>query len=190
VIRAAALVARGMAFSAALLALACAGSAEPPRTPSPAAGSVRPASAAPTATPAPVPPPFTTLVQRTIPGQSGGEIRKVGRDGYAWLALWAEMREGVSADLIPVEAPAIDFDREMALVVAMPTQSCYSEVAVKSVATVNGELVVHLREAPPAPNCRCFVSARPLHAIRLPRHDGAVRFVVEPGVTPCGKPAP
>ncbi len=182
-IRAAALAAWGMAVSAALLALACAGSAEPPRHPADTA------PAAPAA-PAPIPPPFTTLIQRAIPGQSGAEIRKVARDGDAWLALWAEMREGASADLIPVEAPAIDFAREMALVVAMPTQSCYSEVGVTSVAKENGELVVHVREAPPAPNCRCFVAARPFHAIRLPRHDGAVRFVVEQGVTPCGKPAP
>jgi hypothetical protein len=170
--------------SVALLALACAGSAEPPRTPAAAA---KPAPAAPVVAPAPVPPPFTTLVQRAIPGQSGGEIRKVARDGDAWLALWAELREGASADLLPVEAPAIDFAREMVLVVAMPTQSCFSEVGVQSVAKENGELVVHLREAPPAPNCRCFVAARPLHAIRLPRHDGAVRFVVERGETPCGK---
>jgi hypothetical protein len=169
-------------LSAALLALACAGSAEPPRTPADTY------PAAPTSpAPAPVPPPFTTLVQRAIPGQSGAEIRKVARDGDAWLALWAELREGAPADLLPVEAPAIDFAREMALVVAMPTQSCFSEVAVQSVAKEYGELVVHLREAPPAPNCRCFVAARPLHAIRLPRHDGPVRFVVEQGVTPCGK---
>jgi hypothetical protein len=190
VIRAASLVTRGLAVSAAaFLVLACAGSAEPPRHPADAAPAV-PAVPAATPAPAPVPPPFTTLVQRAIPGQSGGEIRKVARDGTAWLALWAEMREGASADLLPVEAPAIDFDREMALVVAMPTQSCFSEVGVQSVATENGELVVHLREAPPAANCRCFVAARPLHAIRLPRHDGAVRFVVERGETPCGKPAP
>jgi len=167
------MIPRAALAAMAFLAFACAGAADPPRS-----AAARPAARTVA---------FQTIEQRAIPGQAGGEIRKVARDGAAWLALWAELREGASADLIPVEAPAIDFSREMALVVAMPTQSCFSEVAVQSVAKEYGELVVHLREAPPAPNCRCFVVARPLHAVRLPRHDGPVRFVVEQAVTPCGK---
>ena len=74
----------------------------------------------------------------------------------------------------------------MAVVVAMPTQSCVSRGHHPSVQRTGGEVVVNLLEAPPAPNCRCIVAARPIHAVRLPRLDGAVRFVAERGQTPCG----
>ena len=156
-----------------LLALACAGSADPKRR-SPPAG-MGPAA-------------FQTLAQRSVPGQSGGEIRKVARDAASWRALWAELRQGASADLLPEEPPAIDFGREMAVVVAMPTQSCVSRVTVRSVVQEGDGAVVNLLEAPSAPNCRCMVASRPLHAVRLPRLEGAVRFVAEAGQTPCGHP--
>jgi hypothetical protein len=162
---------------AALLALACAGSAEPPRGRRPAPA--QPPPAAP-----------ETIVQRSIPGQSGGEIRQVARDAAAWRALWAELRQGAPADLLPEEPPQVDFRREMVAVAAMPTQPCIGQVTVRSVVRDRGGLVVSLLEAPPAPNCRCMVASRPLHAVRLPRLEGAVRFVAERGQTPCGAPPP
>jgi hypothetical protein len=161
----------------ALLALACAGSAEPPRGRRPAPPA--PSSAA-----------LETIVQRSVPGQSGGEIRQVARDEASWRALWAELRQGASADLLPEEPPAVDFSRDMVVVAAMPTQSCVSQVTVRSVVRGRGGLVVNLLEAPPAPNCRCMVASRPLHAVRLPRLEGAPRFVAERGQTPCGPAHP
>ena len=92
----------------------------------------------------------------------------MARDAAAWRALWAELRQGASADLLPEEPPAIDFGREMAVVVAMPTQSCVSRVTVQSVVQEGDGAVVNLLEAPSAPNCRCMVASRPLHAVRLP----------------------
>jgi hypothetical protein len=47
-------------------------------------------------------------------------------------------------------------------------------------------LVVDLLEAPPAPNCVCITSERPIHVIRLERVDLPERFEVERGVTSCG----
>jgi hypothetical protein len=47
--------------------------------------------------------------------------------------------------------------------------------------------VVDLLEAPPASNCICFVSERPIHVVRLPRSADPVRFEAERGVTPCGR---
>ncbi len=156
------------------LALACAGAAAPPSTP-PGKGGAGPVA-------------FETIVQQSIPGQAGAEIRKVARDEPAWRALWAELRKDGGTTL-PEEPPAVDFTREMAIVAAMPTQSCVSKVTVQSVVRKggpSGEVVVTLLEAPPAANCRCIVAARPIHAVRLPLLTGTVRFVAERGLTSCG----
>jgi hypothetical protein len=164
-----------LTVASAALALACAGAAAPPRQPATTAGT--------TGTIA-----FETIVQQSIPGQAGEEIRKVARDEPAWRALWAELRKDGGTSL-PEEPPAIDFTREMAIVTAMPTQSCVSKVTVQSVVQKggpSGEVVVTLLEAPPAPNCRCIVAARPIHAVRLPLLAGTVRFVAERGLTSCG----
>jgi len=152
------------------LAFACAGAADPPRS----------AAARPARTVA-----FQTLVQRSIPGQSGGEIRQVARDDASWRSLWARLREG-GGDVLPEEPPTVDFDREMAIVVAMPTQSCISKVTIQSVVRQGKGAVVNLLEAPPAPNCICAVAERPFHAIRLPRVEGDVRFAARRGQTSCG----
>jgi hypothetical protein len=155
--------------AAAFLALACNGSSEPPRQDVPPDPAVA----------------FETIVQRSIPGQTGGEIREAARDQASWAALWSRLREG-GGDALPAEPPAVDFPREMALGAAMPTQGCVSKVTIRSIARARGEVVVDLLEAPPAPNCICITSERPLHAVRLPRVEGAVRFVVEHGRTSCG----
>jgi hypothetical protein len=161
------------ASAAALLALACAGVAAPPPG--------RAAKAKPVA--------FTTIVQRTIPGQAGQQIRAVVRDADSWRALWAELRKD-GGEALPAEPPAVDFPREMALVVAMPTQSCVSKVTIQSIGRLGnqarGTLLVNLLEAPPAANCRCIVASRPVHAVRLPRTGGTPRFVVTRGQTSCG----
>jgi hypothetical protein len=154
---------------AALLALACAGAASSKPAASARAGAVA----------------FQTIDQRGIPGQAGGEIRKVARDEASWRALWAELRKD-GGDTLPEEPPEIDFLRETAIVVAMPTQSCVSKVTVQSVVRKPGGAEVKLLEAPPAPNCTCIVASRPFHAVRFPRIEGDVRFVAQRGQTPCG----
>jgi hypothetical protein len=153
-----------------LLAFACAGAADPPRP--------APSRAARTAA-------FQTIEQRAIPGQSGGEIRKVARDEASWRALWTELRQG-GGDALPEEPPEVDFLSETAIVVAMPTQSCVSKVTIQSVVRERTGAVVNLLEAPPAPNCVCAVAERPFHVVRVPRIEGDVRFVAKRGQTPCG----
>lgn len=127
--------------------------------------------------------PFETLLQRSIPGQSGPERREVVRDQAAWEAAWASLREG--SDL-PEEPPAVDFGRQMVILAAMETQSCVSRVTVRTVTRTADALVVDLLEAPPAPNCVCITSERPIHVIQLERVDLPERFEVERGVTSCG----
>jgi hypothetical protein len=198
---------RAAVFSAAamaLLALACARAADPPP---------RPAATAAGATVGPMtsdamtsetmtsdavpadakrgraqPADFATIVQRSVPGQSGAEMRRVARDDAAWRLLWVELREG-AGEVLSEKPPVIDFGHEMAIVAAMPTQGCVSRVTIQSIVQKGGpgsEIAVTVLEAPPAPGCRCMVSSRPVHAVHLPRLTGPVRFVAVRGQTPCG----
>ena len=167
------LAARVSVFAAAgLLTLACLGTfaAAGHRRPPPGSGAVA----------------FETLVQRSIPGQQGGQIRQVVHDAAAWRDLWSSLRERDSG-VLAHEAPAVDFEKSMVILVAMPTQSCVSKVTIRGITHPPGALVVDLLEAPSAPNCVCMVAQRPLHAVAVPRTDDPVRFVVTQGVTPCGR---
>ncbi len=119
--------------------------------------------------------PFTTVAQAGVPGQSGGEIRQVIRDAAAWNQAWGELRAGSSLAAAP---PTVDFQTDMVIVAAMPTQSCVSKVTVRGITGTPEGLRVDLLEEPPASNCRCIVSQRPLHAVRLRRSDAPVQFTV------------
>lgn len=123
-----------------------------------------------------------TIVQQSNPGQAGGTVRQVVKDQAAWSALWAELRKGSG---LPEEPPAVDFAREMVIVAAMETQSCVSRVTVKSAGDTGGELIVDVLEEPPAPNCVCITSERPIHMVRARRVDAAPHFVVKQGQTTC-----
>ncbi len=127
---------------------------------------------------------FETVIQQSIPGQTGGEVREAARDATAWASLWARLREGAGATL-PEQPPAVDFSREMVIAAAMPAQGCVSRVTIQEIRQGRGELVVDLLEAPPAPNCTCITSERPLHVVRLPLSPDPVRFEVRRGQTPC-----
>jgi len=129
-----------------------------------------------------------TLVQRSIPGQTGGQLREVVRDEAAWKALWSRLRES-DGGVLPPNPPVVDFKKDMVVAAALPTQGCISKVTIRGFVHRPGELVVDLLEAPPAPNCVCFVSQRPIHVVRLPRSVEPVRFEVERGVTVCGRQA-
>lgn len=126
-----------------------------------------------------------TLVQQSNPGQGGETVREVVRDQAAWAAIWAKLREGTA---LPEAPPAVDFSRDMVIVAAMQTQSCVSRVTIRSATpptASGGELVIDVLEAPPAPNCICITSERPIHAVRLRKVDAPARFDVEQGQTSC-----
>jgi hypothetical protein len=74
----------------------------------------------------------------------------------------------------------------MVILAAMETQGCVSRVTIRSVTRTADALLVDVLEAPPAPNCVCITSERPIHVIRLERVDLPERFEVERGVTSCG----
>lgn len=129
---------------------------------------------------------FVTLVQRSIPGQPGSQLREVVRDATGWRDLWFSLREK-DGGVLPHQQPAVDFDKNMVIVAAMPSQSCVSKVTIRAVTQQSGVLLVDLLEAPPAPNCVCMVSQRPIHAVTVPRSADPVRFVATKGVTACGR---
>ncbi len=132
---------------------------------------------------APASVPFETVLQTSVPGQAGQERREVVRDAAAWAALWGELREGSG---LAAEPPAVDFDREMVVAAAMETQSCVAKVTVRSITQSGDGLTVDLLEAPPAPNCICITTSRPIHIVKLAKQAGPVRFTAERGVTSCG----
>ena len=125
-----------------------------------------------------------TLLQRSIPSQPGDQLRDVARDPAAWKLLWDQLRER-DGGILPAEPPAVDFTRDMVIVAAMPTQACVAKVTIRKVTQTAEGLEVDLLEAPPAPNCTCIVSERPLHVVRLPQAEGEVRFTAEVGQTSC-----
>lgn len=135
------------------------------------------------AEPGPGPVAFETIVQRSLPGQAGGTIREAARDQAAWEDLWARLRQGDGT--LPEQPPAVDFQSDMVIVAAMETQSCVSRVTIRGIVQGRGELVVDLLEAPPAPNCVCVTSERPIHVVRLRRSPDPVRFEVVQGQTTC-----
>lgn len=120
--------------------------------------------------------PFETIEQASVPGKVGDEVRAVARDAGTWQSVWEDLTGGSGR---PPEAPAVDFEREMVLAAAMPTQPCVSRVTIRGVAEADGGLAVDLFEQPPPPDIVCVVSERPFHAVRLARHDGPVRWEVE-----------
>ena len=128
---------------------------------------------------------FETVLQRSIPGQGGRQLREVARDAGVLAGPLGPAAGGRRRGLLPAEPPAVDFSREMVIAAAMETQGCVAKVTIRR-HQGRRRLVVDLLEAPPAPNCRCIVSERPLHVVRLPRSEGAVRFEVTRGVTTCG----
>jgi len=129
---------------------------------------------------------FTTLAQTAVPGQNGLELREVIRDTATWNQIWASLRQGSA---LPAAAPAVDFTKDMVLVAALPTQSCVSQVTIRSITGDATNLRVDLLEEPASPDCKCITAQRPFHAVRLARSEGAVQFFAT--VTPkgCSPPA-
>ncbi|HZF10454.1 MAG TPA: hypothetical protein VFE33_16820 [Thermoanaerobaculia bacterium] len=128
---------------------------------------------------------FTTVVQTSVPGQSGGELRQVIRDAATWTRVWADLRAGSS---LPATPPAVDFSFEMVIVAAMATQPCISQVTVRSIngdAGKTGNILADVLEEPPASTCHCITSQRAFHVVRLPRTDGSVQFTVTTAPRAC-----
>jgi hypothetical protein len=105
--------------------------------------------------------------------QSGIEERRevVVRDGGALAALWKQHAPGETP-------PAADFATSMIVgVFAGVRNTAGHEIDVTGAARENGTLVVTWRERGPAPgDMTAQVLTFPYHLVRVPRHEGPVRF--------------
>jgi len=126
--------------------------------------------------------PFTTLAQTAVAGQNGAAVAEVVRDDARYRALWAELRAGSGLDETP---PAVDFERQMVIAVALPTQGCIAKVAVEGIAGDAAGLRVDVLERYPGPRCSCIASSRPFHLVALERRPDPVRFSPARGPDTC-----
>jgi hypothetical protein len=115
---------------------------------------------------------FQTVLKTTLPGNGpdlpgGGEVV---RDRGRWQAVWMELHGGLPAPL-----PAIDFSREMVVLVAVP--GCNGKVEISAIDREGSELVVRA-QARSCGDALCVIAEFGVHAVRLPRSDSPVRFAV------------
>lgn len=109
--------------------------------------------------------PFETVVSQTQSGLAERR-REVVRDAAAWARVWAEIQSSV----VPAPPlPAVDFAREMLVVVASGTRpSGGYAIKVRSVATRGDKLEVAVHEDCPAPGAMVImVLTQPVEVVRV-----------------------
>ena len=110
--------------------------------------------------------------------------RFVVRDGRSWEGVWAQTFRGGSVPPIP----SIDFSREMVVVVALGTHSSggYGILIDGASEAAAGAVAVAVRSISPGPGCGVTGAlTQPVDFARVPRRNGAVRFVERSEVTQC-----
>lgn len=130
-----------------------------------------------------VPPANLTLVKSEHSGLNDS-TRLVVRDRATWETLWASIHASVTP-APPVLAP--DFGEELAVVVALGERpSGGHEIRVDSVTRHERGLVVYVTKTEPGSGCfTTGVIVHPVHAVRVPRVVGAVRFRETMEATAC-----
>lgn len=111
--------------------------------------------------------------------------RIVVRDETSWQALWSQIHERFS-EVPPV--PAVDFSREMVVVVALGLRSSggYSILVDAAHEASNAGLLVTVRSISPGSKCaRTAALTQPVDIARVPRRDGEVSFLEQSEVTVC-----
>lgn len=103
-------------------------------------------------------------------------VRRVVRTDGAWTEMWAAIQQPVHP---APPAPAINFDQEMVIVVAMGEQRSGGYlVTIERVSEAgDGGIDVIVRTQRPGTGCAtAAVLTQPLDIVRVPRRDGLVRF--------------
>ena len=110
--------------------------------------------------------------------------REVVRDAAAWEALWSQVTQ---LQFPPPERPAIDFQRRMAIVVAMgrrPTAGY--RVAIEGIYEKAGRLYVDVLSVSPAAGCLVAqVLTAPMVTVVVDRVDGPVEFLERTATEAC-----
>jgi len=99
-------------------------------------------------------------------------VRMVVRDGAAWRTVWAQ---ATSAQPAPPPLPAVDFEREMVLVVGAGKMTPGDQIHVDSAGVRRDFFVAVVRTIV---QCRPFpADAYPLEIVRVARSDKTATFV-------------
>jgi hypothetical protein len=116
--------------------------------------------------------------------QAGEPGLRVLRDAAAWEAAWRELQAGLAAG----PAPAVDFARDMVVVVAAGERpSGGHNLRVEGTSTAaDGALVVHVTTTEPGEGCMsAAVITSPVDVVRVPRTAGPVRAATRTVRQPC-----
>jgi hypothetical protein len=111
--------------------------------------------------------------------------RIVVRDNATWRTLWSQIYLG-SAPVPP--PPAIDFSREMIVVVALGSRSTggYGILLEDASEDGAGGTAIAVRSMSPGPGCVVTLAfTQPVDIARLPLRQGEVRFVERAQVFEC-----
>ncbi len=159
-----------------------------------AAESLVVAAVAPSAVPAAQPPVPSPAAMRPLAesahlftsqtAQGGEPGVRVLRDAAAWEAAWRELQAGLAAG----PAPAVDFARDMVVVVAAGERSSGGHtVRVDGTSTAaDGALLLHVTATAPGDGCMsAAVVTSPVDVVRVPRAPGAVRATTRTVRQPC-----
>ena len=99
-------------------------------------------------------------------------VRMVVRDGAAWRTVWAQ---ATSAQPAPPPLPAVDFEREMVLVVGAGKMTPGDQIHVDSAGVRRDFFVAVVRTIV---QCRPFpADAYPVEIVRVTRSDKPATFV-------------
>lgn len=107
------------------------------------------------------------------------------RDSSAWAAAWSTIQLGVEP---PAAMPAVDFAREMLVLVAIGQQpnGGHSVVITSSTYDSTGAVVVRAEHATPGSSCmNTMALVQPVDVARIPQTDATVRFEVTPMTREC-----
>lgn len=118
--------------------------------------------------------PIVTVVAAQSSGIDAGR-EEVIRDPEAWERAWRE----IHARRTPAAAlPAVDFSRQMLLLVALGERpdGCH-DVEIAGVERAGDALRVTAHEIVPGPGCICTMAlVQPVHVVGVERAAGEVRF--------------
>jgi len=121
-----------------------------------------------------------TLAKASVPTNSPARLREVVRDAARYQAVWRELwgdRE--------IGRPAVDFQRDMVVVMTHPFDACMGEVAIESLERAGLGFVVKAGESTPH-LCLCAAAETTFHVVRTPRVAGPVEFETHPIPSRCG----
>jgi PrcB C-terminal len=110
----------------------------------------------------------------------------VVRDAVTWQAIWSQINSPYSA-LLPL--PAVDFSREMIVVVALGSRSTggYNILITGASEAAGGGTVFTINSDSPGSQCATTQAfTQPVDIARVPLRSGVDRFIEHERVRDCG----